>query len=119
MPSLPRPRRIPQAPRESPQEKALRLAIQLTPLQRHMVARAGLPRWLDLPLPFVPHPGRQLAAARALASREYGLLEHLPHAPLSYQLTVLGEVVAGIWLTAAFGDPEPPAGPSFLPHVSR
>ncbi len=122
MPSLPRPRRHPQgpqAPRESLEAKALRLAVQLTPMQRHLVARAGLPRWLDLPLPFSPHPGRQLAAARALASQEYGLLEPTLADPLSYQLTILGEVVAGIWLTAAFCDPVPPTGPSFLQSPSR
>ena len=119
MPSLPRPRRTPQAPRESLEAKALRLAVQLTPMQRNLVARTGLPRWLDLPLPFAPYPGRQLAAARALASQEYGLLEQVPNAPLSYQLTLLGEVVASIWLTAAFCDPVPPAGPSFLPSPYR
>jgi hypothetical protein len=122
MPSLPRPRRTPQAPREPLEAKAIRLAVQLTPMQRHLVARAGLPRWLDLPLPFAPHPGRQLAAARALASREYGLIEPTLTDPLAYQLTVLGEVVAGIWLTAAFGDRgdlESLAGPSFMPSRYR
>jgi hypothetical protein len=91
-------------------------------MQRHLVARAGLPRWLDLPLPFAPHPGRQLAAVRVLASQEYGLLEPSLADPVAYQLTVLGEVVAGIWLTAAFGDPgefKPPAGPSFMPSRYR
>jgi hypothetical protein len=119
MSSLPRPRRMPQPPRETLEAKALRLAVQLTPMQRHLVARAGLPRWLDLPLPFTPHPGRQRAAARALASREYGLLEPTRADPLAYQLTVLGEVVAGMWLTAASCDPEPPMSPSFMPSPYR
>jgi hypothetical protein len=38
---------------------------------------------------------------------------------LAYQLTVLSEVVGGIWLTAAFGDPEPLPGPSSLSFSSR
>ena len=120
MSSLPRPRRGPQAPRESLQAKALRLAVQLTPMQRSLVARAGLPRWLELPLPFAPHPGRQLIAARALASAEYGLLEQVPGVPLSFELTMLGELVAGIWLTAALCDPEPlPVVPPFRPSTYR
>jgi hypothetical protein len=91
------------------QAKALRLAVQLTPFQRSLVARAGLPRWLELPLPFSPHPGRQLVAARALASAEYGLLEPVPGIALAYQLTLLGEVVAGLWLSAVLCDTEPVA----------
>src|SRR5262249_35762555 len=105
---------------EALQAKALRLATQLTPMQRSLVARAGLPRWLELPLPFTPHPGRQLVAARSLASAEYALLEplpHVPHAPLSYRLTTLGELVASIWLTAALYDPAP--GVSFPMRLSR
>ncbi len=128
MSSLPRPRRRSQGaqgphaqrPQESLHAKALRLAVQLTPFQRSLVARAGLSRWLELPLPFKPHPGRQLVAARALAATEYGLLEPVPGAPLSYQLTLLGEVVAGLWLTAVLCDPEPVAlpAPSFPPSRS-
>ncbi len=114
MPSLPRPHRALQPSGHEPlQATALRLAVQLTPMQRHLVVRAGLPRWLELPLPFRPHPGRQLAAARALASSEYRLLEQLPEAPVSYQLSLLGELVAGIWLTATLYDPEPVAPLSF------
>jgi hypothetical protein len=126
--SIPRPRRRPQDPRgprglqacpyESLEAKALRLAIQLTPFQRSLVARAGLPRWLELPLPFTPHPGRPLAAARALASAEYALLEPVPGMPLAYQLTLLGEVVAGLWLTAVLCDAEPlpmPMAPPPMP----
>jgi hypothetical protein len=92
--------------------------VQLTPFQRSLVARAGLPRWLDLPLPFTPHPGRPRAAARALASAEYGLLEPVPGMPLAYQLTLLGDLVAGLWLTAVLCDaelvttPAPPFPPS-------
>jgi hypothetical protein len=124
--SLPRPRRRPQGPhvrhpQESLHAKALRLAVQLTPFQRSLVARAGLPCWLNLPQPFSPHPGRPLAAARALASAEYGLLEPVPTVPgmpLAYQLTLLGELVAGLWLTAVLCDaelvatPAPPFPPS-------
>jgi hypothetical protein len=120
MPSLPRPHRALQPfGRESLQATALRLAVQLTPMQRHLVVRAGLPRWLELPRPFRPHPGRQLAAARALASVEYRLLEQLHEAPMSYQLTLLGELVAGIWLTAALCDPEPVAPLPFHPSPVR
>src|SRR5262245_56132727 len=100
MSSLPRrPRRAlpPAAGHETQPAKALRLAVQLTPMQRQLLIRAGLPRWLELPWPFRPHPGRQLIAARALASEEYGLLEPLSEAPLTYQLSVLGELVAGLW----------------------
>jgi hypothetical protein len=97
---------------ESLQETALRLAVQLTPFQRSLLARVGLPRWLDLPLPFTPYPGRQRIAAQALAAAEYGLLEPVPSILLSYQLTLLGELVAGIWLTSALYDSEPlPAAP--------
>jgi hypothetical protein len=81
-------------------------------MQRQLVARTGLPRWLNLPLPFSPHPGRQLVAARALASAEYGLLEPVPGMPLAYQLTLLGELVAGLWLTAVLCDAEPMAMPT-------
>jgi hypothetical protein len=140
VPSISRPRRRPQDPQgprgsrsphswppESLHAKALRLAVQLTPFQRSLVARAGLPRWLELPLPFSPHPGRPLAAARVLASAEYGLLEPvptLPGRPLAYQLTLLGELVAGLWLTAALCDVEPlpmapaPLVPPFPPSHS-
>ena len=113
MSSIPRPRRRPQ---EALQAKALRLTMQLTPMQRSLVSRAGLPRWLELPMPFAPRPGRQLAAACALASAEYGLLEPVEGEPLAYQLTILGELVAGTWLTAALCDLEPiPVVPPFRP----
>ena len=119
MSSLPRPRRGPQPAghEEALPAKALRLAVQLTPMQRQLLIRAGLPRWLELPWSFRPHPGRQLVAARALASEEYGLLEPLPEPPFTYQLTVLGELVAGIWLSAALCDPEISGAPA--PHPFR
>jgi hypothetical protein len=82
------------------------LALQLTPLQRHLVVQAGLPRWLQLPQPYQPPLGRPLSAARALASAEFGVLEPIPVQADAYQLTPLGELVAGIWLTAALCDPE-------------
>jgi hypothetical protein len=104
---------------ECPQEplyaKALRLALQLTPFQRSLVARAGLPRWLELPQPFTPHPGRQRLAAQALAAPEYGLLESVPNAPLAFQLTPLGELVAGLWLTAVLCETEPGVSLSIPP----
>jgi hypothetical protein len=127
--SLPRPRRRPQGPlgpqsprgphAERPQKalpaKALRLAVQLTPFQRSLVARAGLPRWLELPQPFTPHPGRQRIAAYAFAAPEYGLLEPVRGMPLAFQLTPLGELVAGLWLTSVLCETEPDTSDSFLP----
>ena len=92
---------------ESAQAKSLRLAVRLTPMQRHLVVRAGLARWLDLPVPWQPCPGRQKAAACALASAEYGLVEPVPEFLGAFQLTQLGEFVAGIWLTAVLCDTEP------------
>jgi hypothetical protein len=88
-------------------------------MQRSLVARAGLPRWLALPLPFTPHPGRQLAMARALAIADYSVLEQIPGTPLSYRLTVLGELVAGIWLATALCDPEPMPAIPFRPSHYR
>jgi hypothetical protein len=54
-------------------------------------------------------------AAQALASAEYGLLEPVPGMPLSYQLTLLGELVAGLWLTAVLCDAEPVTRPALPP----
>jgi hypothetical protein len=108
--------RLPQA---SLQATVLRLAVQLTPMQRQLVVRAGLPRWLELPLPFRPHPGRQLVAVRALASAEYGLLEPVTGTRDAFQLTLLGELVAGVWLTAALCDSEPVAPLPVHPMRSR
>src|SRR5262245_14615567 len=104
---------------ESLPAKALRLAVQLTPMQRQLLVRAGMPSWLELPWPFRPHPGRQLIAARVLASDEYGLLEPLPETPLTYQLTLLGELVAGIWLSAALCDLESREAPATRPFQER
>ena len=111
MSSLPRRRRMRQASQqashqESREAQALRLAIQLTPLQRHVVVQARLPRWLQLPHPYHPPLGRPLSAARALACAEFGVLEPDRVHVDAYQLTPLGELVAGIWLTAALCDPE-------------
>ena len=119
MPSLPRPRRTPQAPRESLQAKALRLAVQLTPMQRNLVARTGLPRWLELPLPFTPHPGRQLAAARALASPEYGLLEPRPQIRSRTNSPCWASSSPGSGSPPPSATPEPLPGPSFLPSPYR
>jgi hypothetical protein len=82
-------------------------------MQRHLVVQAGLPRWLHLPHPYHPPLGRPLSAARALASAEFGVLEQVPAHVDVYQLTPLGELVAGIWLTAALCDPEPLPARSF------
>ena len=98
MPSIPRFHSISQ---ETPCAQALRLAAQVTPLQRHLLVRAGLPRWLRLPAPWQPCPGRQLAVVRALTRPDYGLLEPVPAHEGAYQLTPLGELVAGIWLRDA------------------
>ena len=78
--------------------EALRLAHQLTSTQRHLIVRAGLPRWMRLTSPWHPAPGREAADARELASRAFGLLEALPRDRSAYQLTQLGELVAGIAL---------------------
>jgi hypothetical protein len=80
------------------EREARRLARQLTPAQRHLIVRAGLPRWLQLATPWHSAPGREGAAALTLASRAFGLLEPMPHDRGAYQLTQLGELVAGIAL---------------------
>ena len=36
--------------------EALRLVRQLTPTQRHLIVRAGLPRWMCLATPGLPPP---------------------------------------------------------------
>ena len=118
MSSLPRRRRRRQpaaTQQETLRAQALRLAIQLTPMQRHLVVQVGIPRWLRLPRPYRPPLGRSLSAALALASPEFGVLEPIPMQTDAYQLTLIGELVAGIWLTAALCDPEPFATPSFRP----
>jgi hypothetical protein len=107
LPRRPRARQAAVARQEAPRAQALRLAVQLTPMQRHLMVQAGLPRWLQLPRPYRPALGRPLSAARALASPELGVLELVPAQADAYQLTPLGELVAGIWLTAALCDAEP------------
>lgn len=83
------------------QREALRLATQLPPFQRQVVARAGMARWFQLPGPWQPSAGRQAAAAKALSGAEFRLLELVPACHGAYRLTTLGELVAGIWLLAA------------------
>src|SRR5260370_34816320 len=78
--------------------EAHRLARQLTRAQRHLIVRAGLPRWMRLATPWHPAPGREAAAARALASHACSILEPLPRDRGAYQLTQLVELVAGIAL---------------------
>jgi hypothetical protein len=46
--------------------EALRLARQLTPAQRHLIVRAGLPRWMRLATPW--HIPRPVAKPRMLAN---------------------------------------------------
>lgn len=87
------------------QREALRLATQLTPLQRQVVARAGMARWFQLPGPWQPAAGRQAAAAKALSSAEFRLLEPVSACHGAYRLTMLGELVAGVWLLSAIALP--------------
>ena len=119
MSSLPRRCRTVQEP---PQAKAFRLATQVTPMQRHLVARVGLSRWLHLPVPRQPCAGRQTAAARALAAGEFGLLEPSPNLIGGYQLTARAELVAGMWLLTALmsavAAAEVPAASSPVPFRS-
>ena len=75
--------------------EALRLVRLLTTVQRHLIVRAGLPRWPQLATPWRPASHREAADARELASRAFGILEALPSDPGAYQLTPLGERVAG------------------------
>src|SRR5260221_6507167 len=79
-------------------ERATHIAQGLSPQERHALVRAGSPRWLRLPVPWQPCSGPQEAVAVALASPTYSLLEPLPGYLGAYQLTHLGEVVAGVWL---------------------
>jgi hypothetical protein len=98
---MPRIPRMPTASQETTAVKALRLATSLTPIQRHLLVRAGTPRWLRLPAPWQPNPGRQLAVVRVLAMPDYAVLEPVATYDGAYQLTRLGELVAGIWLRDA------------------
>jgi hypothetical protein len=100
MSSIPR-RPAPAQALASEHREALRLATQLTPLQRQLVARAGMARWFQLPTPWQPSAGRQEAAAKALNSAEYRVLEPVPDYLGAYRLTSLGELVAGVWVLSA------------------
>jgi hypothetical protein len=117
MPTIPR---FPPPTQESEQARALRLAAQLTPLQRHVLALAGLPRWMALAHPWCPPPGRLRAVARALSAPEYGLLaaRQVPEPQTAIELTHLGELVAGMWLlaalTSAIASAEIPLAPSIF-----
>ena len=51
---------------------------------------------MRLETPWYPEPGRKAALARKLASRDFAVLEPLPRG--AYQLTALGEPVAGFAL---------------------
>jgi hypothetical protein len=86
---------------EAIESKAMRVAAQLTPWQRRIVAWAGMPKWFCLQSPWRPLPGRQEVAARGLCSADYGLLERDPCADSTYRLTPLGELVAGVWVLSA------------------
>ncbi len=76
--------------------EVLRLVRELTPIQRHLLVRAGLPRWMRLATPWHPTSRREAAEARRLASRPFAILEPLPRERGAYQLTPLGELVAGL-----------------------
>jgi hypothetical protein len=43
--------RFPPTAQESEHVRAVRLAAQLTPIQRQVLVQAGLPTWLALPTP--------------------------------------------------------------------
>jgi len=83
---------------QSARERVLQLAQLLSPQERHALVRAGSPRWMGLPVPWQPCAGPQEATALALASPASGLLEPVPDYLGAYQLTHLGELVAGVWL---------------------
>jgi hypothetical protein len=91
-PAIPHPQGWPSAI----DREALRLVRELTPAQRHLLVRAGLPRWMRLAAPWYPSSGQEAAEARRLASRAFGILEPLPRERGAYQLTPLGELVAGM-----------------------
>jgi hypothetical protein len=118
MSSVPHSRPAPQGPHRlyrphySPQRAerpslppVIEVARRLTPLQRQLLVRAGMPRWLRLPHPWQPAPGRQAAAAEALCSSEWSILEPVGAYLGAYHLTTLGEQVAGIWLLSALALP--------------
>lgn len=88
----------PESTKSCERESLLHLAKRLSPQERHVLVRAGSPRWLGLPVPWQPCNGPQEATALALASPLLGLLEPVPGYLGAYQLTHLGEMVAGVWL---------------------
>jgi hypothetical protein len=103
--------RFPSPAQESEQARALRLAAQLTPIQRQVLAEAGLPSWLGLPHPWNPAPGRLRAVARSLTLPEYELLMAAQcNGDGAYRLTPLGELVAGIWLLGVITGAGRPGG---------
>jgi hypothetical protein len=117
MPTIPR---LPPSTQESEQARALRLAAQLTPIQRHVLALAGLPRWMALAHPWCPPSGRLRAVARALSAPEYGLLvqRQAPEPNTAIELTELGELVAGMWLLAALASAIESTGIPLAPPLS-
>jgi hypothetical protein len=118
MPTIPR---FPPSPQETEQARALRLAAQLTPIQRHVLALAGLPRWMALAHPWCPPPGRLHAVARALSTPEYGLLaaRQGPEPAAAVELTHRGELVAGMWLLAALASAMTAADVPLAPAISH
>ncbi len=80
--------------------KVEQIGRRLTPYQRLILAQAGEARWFDLPRPWSPQPGRQALMAEVLVST-FGLLEAVPGHAGAYQLTTLGERVAGWYLLEA------------------
>jgi hypothetical protein len=74
---------------------------RLTPYDHLILAKAGEPRWFDLPRPWIPAPGRQTVVAQVLAAT-HGLLEPAEGVAGAYQLTDRGEHVAAWVLLDAF-----------------
>jgi hypothetical protein len=117
MPTIPR---LPPQTQETERARAIRLAAQLTPIQRHVLALAGLPGWMRLAHPWYPPAGRLRAVARALSAPEYDLLaaRHASASDTAVDLTHLGELVAGMWLLAALAGAIAPADVRAAPSPS-
>jgi hypothetical protein len=78
--------------------QAYALALTLTSYQRTILAKAGEPRWFDLPHPWLPMPGSQESTARSLAEGQDALLASVTSYLGAYELTPFGEQVAAVFL---------------------
>ncbi|MBA2677334.1 MAG: hypothetical protein H0U76_02890 [Ktedonobacteraceae bacterium] len=74
------------------------LAARLSAYQRMLLGKAGMPRWFALAYPWEPAPGRQTHEAQRLAAPSLGLLATSPTFLGAYELTLLGEQVAAVFL---------------------